>query len=75
MTEHAVLFQRLARAEERIAMGTRIIARQREALAELAANGQVDDEGAKRLTGIEQMHETDIAIREDIKMELAENRQ
>jgi hypothetical protein len=74
MTEDMVLLQRLARAEERIAMGTRIIARQREVLAELAANGQVDDEVTNRLAGFEQMHETNLAICEDIKMELAETR-
>ena len=43
IAEHAVLLQCLARAEERIALAIRIIARQREPLTELAANGQVED--------------------------------
>jgi hypothetical protein len=72
MTEHVALLQRLARAEDRIAMGIKIIAQQRKVLAELVVNGEVDDKATKKLAGFEEMHAMNLAICEDIKMELAE---
>ena len=71
MIDHALPLQHLAQAEERIASGVRVMAKQQEAIAKLIADGRVTEEAESMLALFEQAHAIDLANYEHVKKELA----
>ena len=70
MMDYALLLQLLARVEKRITSGTRVIAKQRAAVAKLMADGRVTEDAEGMLICFEEDHAIDLALHEHIKKEL-----
>ena len=70
MIDYALLLQLLIEAEERVASGVRVIAKQREAIAKLVTDRRVTEDAESLLACYEQAHAMDLANHAHIKDEL-----
>jgi hypothetical protein len=71
MIDHALLLQCLSQTDESIANGVRVIAKQREVITALKADGRAMGEAENMLVCFEQAHATNLAARDTIMSELA----